>query len=728
MARSGGKKTARALALALLVGAGLALGAGCDGARAATARLSSAEPVLLKADQVSYDRTRNLVMAQGHVELDQGKRILLADSIVYDQSTGKVTARGHVRLLEENGNVLFAQYVELTDRMRDGFVRDARILFPDNSRAAAYSAVRTNGVKTVFSHAVYTACDVCALHPDEPPLWQIKAESIVHNEDTHEITFHNAFFDVFGVPVLYTPYLREPDPTVKRKTGFLVPSFSSDSQLGFVTRLPFYIPINPSLDLTLTPIITSSDGEVLNAEIRQRTANGQYDIDGSLARTNRVDSNGNALSGQQWRGHVQGYGRFNLSDQWRTGFDIFRASDPTYLKQFRFSNVDTLTSRAFLEGESGRNYAAVNAYAFQGLLAGDSAGVLPYVLPALDYAYAGVPGRDGYFSFDANALSIYRTQGLDTRRLSTTAAWTLPFVTAGGSVFRVKAALRSDVYSVTAGNYSTGAGIVDFPYSGLAHRVDPSATVHWRYPLIREAGGMTEMIEPILMVTTMPNGGNPANLPNEDSQNFQFNDLNLFSSDPYPGLDRVPGGTRAAYGLHAAVFNSGGAYADALFGQSAETSPGAFPRGSGLDKKLSDYVGRVMFEPSALFEITDRFRLNSRELGVNANELYLNFGPPYQKFGVYYTNLSSQAAISEYGVRRQIGISSMSQITRRWQLVADWEHAFGSSDNTLTTNVQLRYNDECLHLSLIYSRSNILFRNLPPSTSFTVRVKLAHFG
>ncbi len=726
MTCAGGKKTARAVAFALLIGAGIVPGA--EHARAAAKRVSATEPVLLKADKVSYNRAQSLVIAHGHVEISQGQRILLADNVTYNQNTGKVTASGHVRLLEKNGNVLFGQYVELSDRMRDGFVRDARILFPDNSRAAAYSAVRTNGVKTVFSHAVYTACDVCALHPTEAPLWQVTAARIVHNNDTHEITFHNAFLDVFGLPVLYTPYLREPDPTVKRKTGFLTPSFSTDSQLGFVTRLPYFIDINPSMDLTLTPIITTSDGEALDVEVQQRTGNGRYDINGSLARTDRVDSNGNALPGQEWRGHIQGYGRFNLSDQWQTGFDVFRTSDPTYLHQYRFTDIDTLTSRAFVQGENGRNYAAINAYAFQGLLAGDSAGVLPYVLPVIDYSYAGVPGRGGYLTFDANALSIYRTEGLDTRRLSTTAAWNLPIVTGDGSVFRIKAALRSDIYSVTAGNYSSGGGIVDFPFSGFAHRIEPSATIHWRYPLIRESGDITELIEPIVMVTTTPNGGNPADIPNEDSQTFQFDDLNLFSSDPYPGLDRYPGGSRVAYGLHGAVFDTDGAYADALIGQSAETSPRAFPQGSGLDKKLSDYVGRVMFQPSTLFGVTDRFRLDSQTFGLNANEIYVNLGPPYQQFGIYYINLSSQAALSEYGVRRQIGLSSTSQITRYWQLVANGSHAFGSSDNTLSMNVQLRYIDECVHLSLIYSRSNILFRNLPPSSSFTVQVKLAHFG
>lgn len=726
MASPGGKKAAGAVALALLIGAGAAAGAGH--ASAAAKRASTTEPVLLKADKVSYSRTRSLVTAQGHVELSQGRRILLADNVTYNQSTGKVTASGHVRLLEENGNVLFGQYVELTDRMRDGFVRDARILFPDNSRAAAYSAVRTNGIKTVFSYAVYTACNVCALHPTEPPLWQVTAERIVHDNDTHEITFHNAFLDVFGLPVLYTPYLREPDPTVKRKSGFLTPAFSTDSQLGFVARLPYFIDINPSMDLTLTPIITTSDGEALNVEVQQRTGDGRYDIDGSLARTNRVDSNGNPLTGQEWRGHIQGYGRFNLSNEWQTGFDVFRATDPTYLHQYRFTDVDTLTSRAFVQGENGRNYAAINAYAFQGLLAGDYAGVLPYVLPAIDYSYAGVPSRDGYFTFDANALSILRTEGLDTRRLSTTAAWNLPFVTGDGSVFRLKAALRSDVYSVTAGNYSSGSGIVDFPFGGFAHRIEPSATIHWRYPLIRDVGDITELVEPIVMATITPNGGNPADIPNEDSQTFQFDDLNLFSSDPYPGLDRYPGGSRVAYGLHAAVFNPGGAYADALIGQSAETDSHAFPQGSGLDKKLSDYVGRVMFQPSTLFGVTDRFRLDSQTFGVSANEVYVNFGPPFQQFGVYYINLSSQASLAEYGVRRQVGFSSTSQITRYWQLVANGTRAFGSSDDTLSMNIQLRYIDECAHLSVVYSRSNILFRNLPPSSSIMVRVKLAHFG
>src|SRR3546814_4512712 len=74
--------------------------------------------ILLSADQVTYDEELGIVVASGNVEVSQNDRVLLADTLTYNERTAIVTASGNVSLLEPSGEVLFADYVELTDDLK----------------------------------------------------------------------------------------------------------------------------------------------------------------------------------------------------------------------------------------------------------------------------------------------------------------------------------------------------------------------------------------------------------------------------------------------------------------------------------------------------------------------------------------------------------------------------------------------------------------------------------
>src|SRR3984893_16668629 len=83
-------------------------------------------------------------------------------------------------------------------------------------------ADRSNGNYTVFENGVYTACAPCRDDPKKPPLWQVKGARIIHDQTDKMLYFENAQLEFFGVPMAYLPYFSTPDPTVKRKTGFLM--------------------------------------------------------------------------------------------------------------------------------------------------------------------------------------------------------------------------------------------------------------------------------------------------------------------------------------------------------------------------------------------------------------------------------------------------------------------------------------------------------------------------
>ena len=312
------------------------------------ASASKDQPILFTADRLDYDDKNSVVTAIGHVEISQQtvrnvpkgppvveERILTADSVIYFEKTGVVSATGHVVILEPTGDVVFADHVELTNDMRDGIINDFRMLMSDNARVAAASGKRENGVETEMQKAVYSPCDLCREKPDRPPLWQLRSRKIVHNQDTHDIQYYDAYMDIFGIPILYTPYLSMPDPTVKRRSGFLAPTYGNSSDLGFMFGLPYYIVVAPSEDLTLRPIVTQNQGPVFAGQFRERFDHGEMELSGSVTQADFTNSS-NTVEHNKLRGNIEGTGRFDLDDEWRTGFDLARASDDTYLARYNF--------------------------------------------------------------------------------------------------------------------------------------------------------------------------------------------------------------------------------------------------------------------------------------------------------------------------------------------------------------------------------------------------------
>src|SRR5437588_7843112 len=239
-------------------------------------------PVVFQADEVQYDEQLGLTVAKGHVEISQAGQILLADTVSYNQRTDTVTASGHVSLLLPSGEVVFADFMELRDSMNNAFAQNVRMLLADRSRLAANTARRTNGNRFELRRGVYSPCDLCKNDPTAPPAWQIRAREISDDKEFKLIEFHDVVMEIDGWPVFYTPYMSQPEPSVKRASGFLMPSFGNSNTVGFHVAVPYYWVLGPENDLTLSPRITTRAGEVLATEYRQRWGNGIFDGLGSI--------------------------------------------------------------------------------------------------------------------------------------------------------------------------------------------------------------------------------------------------------------------------------------------------------------------------------------------------------------------------------------------------------------------------------------------------------------
>jgi LPS-assembly protein len=684
---------------------------------------ADSKEMLLQADSAEYNSNTHIVSALGRVEIDYDGRILLADKLSYDQDRDVVSADGHVSLLDKDGNVAFARHVVLTDKMREGALSGFGALLGKNGRLVAASAKRSNGGKTTEArHVVYTPCKLCNKPGERTPVWQIKAFRVVHDMDKHRFQFQDATLAVFGVPVFYTPYLTEPDPSVNHASGFLVPDIGSSSSNGYFVGLPYYWSLSRSRDATLEPIITTRGGEVMLGEYRQRWDHGGMWLQGSLAQNPNGGLNGDR--GQVYS-HLFGSGRAQLSDTWQFGYDAQLTSNDTYLKRYDISQLDRLVNDLFLAGEQGRSRLSVASYYFQGLRATDNNRSFPVALPLVNYSYIPLQKwGGGRFRLDFDGVALTRDTGADVQRLTTEMSWRMPLVTPGGQLWTFQIDARGDAFHTD--------NPVDPAKGHYVTRGVPYAALDWRWPFIAAgASGKSIILEPIAQLVVQPYGGNPANLPNEDSLNFEIDDNNLFSFDQIPGSDLVDSGPRVNVGLRAeSRFDSG--YVEALVGQTFRMkSDPIFAADTGLSGTSSDIVGRFSVKFPPYIDLTNRMDVDEQTGKIRRDEVYLTGTYGRSSTRISYVQLASTQGLPAYGqqisdqglpAREELNAQMDINFYKNWQAFAAIRRDL-RAEQTLDNEFGLGYEDDCFGIALGYHRKYTTDRDLKPSTSLVWRVK-----
>jgi LPS-assembly protein len=749
---------------------------------------SGQKQMLVQANEVAYDYTNNRVAAVGNVQIYYGGSTLEANRVVYDQKTKRLHAEGNVRLTEEDGKVTYGEIMDLSDDYRDGFVDSLRLDAPDQTRMAAARAERSSGNYTVFHNGVYTACAPCKDDPKKPPLWQVKAARIIHDQTEKMIYFEDARLEFFGRPIAWLPYFSAPDPTVKRKTGVLAPLISSSSVYGGAIEVPYYWALAPDYDATFAPKITTKQGPLLQGEFRQRLINGAYSIRAAgiyqLDKDYFIRSDGSTTPGyRDFRGSLESSGLFALNNKWVWGWDGVLLSDKTFFQDYnpslsRYRTTDPFQntyseaiSQAFITGKGNRSYFDARSIYYFGFSQADTQTQIPVIHPVIDYTYTfDRPILGGELSYKLNFTSLTRqdadfdaitqsalNNGTCTQtanpaiknttncllrgvpgtytRFSAQTQWRRGITDQFGQVFTPFASVRVDAGSM---QIKDQPGVANFIQTGDDNlmRAMPTVGLEYRYPFINFQSWGTQTIEPIAQVIFRPNEQQIGRWQTEDAQSLVFDDGNLFRVDKFSGWDRVEGGSRANYGLqYTAQINQGG-FVNVLFGQSYNLfGQNSFALGgttntgldSGLDTTKSDYVARVSYQPNSIYTLTSRFRFNNDTFQVQRTELEGRANFDRWSGALLYGNYGAQPALGI--LDRQQGILGTGQVKldANWVLLgsARYDINAGKFDQT---RVGVGYVDDCLILGLNYITNYTYSGNVQANHTVMLQISLRTLG
>jgi LPS-assembly protein len=667
-------------------------------------------PADFKASKVSYDPATKIAVATGSVVITYGPYVLNATKVSFNQDTGVFTANGSVELREPNGNIVQAATLELKNKFKEGFARHIKALLTNDVTISAKYAKRIEGGVTIFEEAHYTACKNCETRNGEP-LWELVSDETTHLQKEKDLIHINPRLRIGGVTVAGLPYLRHPDPSVKRRTGWLVPKFKSGKQYGVGIETPYFWAIAPDKDITFRPLWTLYQGPVADVEYRQATASGTFNL---RAQGVYELSPGRTSEKDRARGALSSEGKFKLNDDWNWGWHGTLASDRTFLSDYDYDDRRIAQNDLYLTGLWDRSYVSAQALNFTALSYEVDAGSLPTALPYVTGEhFFNQPILGGEFSVNWSAYSLTRdassipfseaAHATDQSRAIAELRWKSRYISDAGLLFTPFTNLRTDI-AVTN-------NLRDLSVPGNEReqettvRVLPAAGFDTRFPFITNHDYGQSIASPVFQFIAADNEKDKNKLSNEDAITLNFDHSSLFLEDRFTGFDRFESGVRANVGLTYTFLGLNGGFLRASAGESFHIAgKNSFVTGSGLDGSNSDLVGAVTFQPWDNLALSYQLRAEEDLSAINRQEAFGSLTFDSFSLNAGYLSIAAEPAYGRLSDEQWAEADARVALTDGWYLFAGGRYDIENSFLARST-LGLEFDCDCMNFKMAYSSS-----------------------
>ena len=672
----------------------------------------------LIADRIEILPNGTLRASGSVVVWHSGVRITAQD-ITYASGDGQLSLTGPIKLQDASGTVILADQADLSPDLSAGIITSARIILSQQVQIAAAQISRVNATYSQASNVSATSCFICT---GQTPLWQIRAKRIVHDSGEKQIYFEQAQLRVMDVPVFFFPYLRLPDPSLKRATGFLVPELTTSTTLGTAIRTPYFIKLSDHHDITLSPMV-SSRTKTLGLRYRHAYHTGTIELEGAYSRDT-------LLAGQD-RGYLFGTADFALDSGYALRGQLQSTSDPAYLFEYDVKEIDRLENKITLERSRRNRNLELRFSNYHSLRDSENNATQPtLVTEAIAQQRSYPKGLGGVFDLEASLLTSYRSStspidgpdsgdevdGYDTLRLSSLAKYHRDWVLPEGVVVDFATELEASHYLVR--QHQDIAPVIT--------RITSGSALGLRWPLARRfSGGAVQRLEPRIQLAGVISDANP--IPNQDSTQVEFDEGNLFRFNRAPGFDLIETGLRLNIGLAGGIEYPNQTKIGWEIGRIYRTDgTNSFTKTSGLSGHVSDWLLAAQVQTSLGMELVARSLLE--DFGrLKKSEIRASWHTGKHQLDATYVGLTADEAEN-----RQVALSSLA-LKWNYQFLPDW---LSTSQFQFDTSVGeaskfefgLEYANECVIVDFSASRRFATSTTLTDKTEFGLSVELAGFS
>ena len=682
--------------------------------------VASEQDISFEADSVTVNQDDGSMLAVGNVEMQQAGMTLTADEVRYNRDEDRAVASGDVTFIDADGGVHRSDVMTLDTEFTHIVADTLRSRYPDGSFFIADSGdIRTDSV-SVYDSSRFSPCD-CDFENGETPIWDLRATSTRHNVETRTIIHRNVRMHIMNLPIGYLPYLAHPDWTVRRRSGFLAPSFIINTDLGLTASIPYFMVIDETSDAEITPYRFQHRGNAVRTRYRRFWDRSEFGATLYTANVETYKKNRENVAAID-----AAYGA-RIGQGWDVDMRLQRASQDTFMRRYKFNGSTSLKSEIVAQKQTQDRYYRVEMWDIQGLNAADTADTEPSVLPHVFYEKIRPGMRPSQrIKTEISAMQVDNDEEHDMSR------WTgnvelSDEIEAGGITTELKAGVIGTYYSIQKKPAAATTKTDDLG------RVTPMASVEWRSPISVSTASRSGVLEPRLQLAYVGGEDKTDEIPNRDSADYRVDEANLFLLNRYQGYDYLRPGTRADVGV-SAISN------DALLGEvsgfigASYRLSGKPSRGLAVndDDNLSDIVASLSVNPAIPVKVDWSGRMASDDLKLNESRTSLSGTIGSLSLGIEHLQLAKPYFQSAASDLEELKLSATYNLPGGWAAKGSqvWDLSNGktrrdSSTASLTWTGGIQ---DCLTFNLDYDRDLESDRDISASDQFLLTINFKYLG
>jgi len=723
------------------------------------------------ADEITYLKNDDEVFTKGKTKaLIENKYKFYSEDVSYFRNLGDLISQKESSVEDDNGNIykvknfkyniskeiLKGKEVQVLAKVEENkidqyFFSEGFFNFKEKSHLAKETKIKTHKDvfgdknqdprmygsssfsdqnKTVVNNGIFTSCKL----NDNCPPWSIKAEKITHDKIKKDMIYKNAILKIYDVPVLYFPKFFHPDPSVKRRSGFLQPQFNNSETLGSSIYVPYFKTLGPDKDLTFKPTFfekfTKFEKEkyILQSEFRKKGKNSSLIADFAFLRDYKSSTDSKTKNvNHLFLNYINDIKNPSYLES-KFEAQVEKVTNDTYLKVFQNNLFDTPVMpdsqttmnsnlKLYLEKEDQNLTTGIEVYEKLGTKHSDR---FQYTLPYFDFSKNltslitdnSINGSLHFYSSGTNKLS--NTNNLRTTLVNDFHYYSNNFISKLG--FENK----FDLYFKNL----NAVGKNDEIYTSDA-QIDGKSTlkIDSTFPLLKLNDTTKETLTPKISLRINP--GN--NMDNYSTSSANINANNVFDLNRLGLTNDFEAGKSLTFGLDYKfdqiekdqTEKTKDKYLELKLATVVrDQNENNIPISSTINKKNSDLFGSINNKLFDNVNLNYNFSLDSDMKTINSNSIE--------------TEISINNFVTSFNFieeRNEIGSTHLLSNVTEYQINDNTSLIFSTRRNkkinlTEYYNLSYEYNNDCLTAALKFNKSFYQDNDLKPSEDLFFSITL----
>jgi LPS-assembly protein len=683
-------------------------------------KIITSEKYILNGNDLSLDKNKNLVFSNNKaIIIDNDNNEISLNNFRYNTKFNFFKSIGDIKIKDVNNNTYkFTQiYIDTkkkeivgTDIQAYLDQKEFKIKDKNNPRVFANS-LNFKKDKRSFEKSIFTLCGY--RDNDKCPPWSIQSTKMLHDNEKKTIYYDNALLKIYNIPIFYFPKLSHPDPSVKRRSGFLLPSYNDTKNLGSSISIPYFFAINHDKNFTLTNKLYSSENPLFTGEYHQVFKDAYLMAD--FGHTEGYKDNNKKTAD---RSHFFSYFEkiFNNKNESKSTLSISLqdTSDDKYLKLYRIkSNLvdyekDNLESTLSFSHEDKDLFVGLDASVYESLKETYN-DKYEYILPELTVE------KNLYSNSNFGNLDLqtnFKLHNYDTNKLTSFLINDFNF---NYKDLNFESGLKGKILAnVKNINYETKN--IDLYKKNTTSELYGAIGYLSQLNLEKINDNSKHKLKPKILLRYSPN----KNMRKESSGSI-LNPISAFSLNRLNNSNNYETGLSASVGLDYDVSNNNKKFDFSVAQIINEKENKKMPSISSLDEKISDLVISSNYELNDNFSLSYNGAIDQNYNDINYNDVgvALNLNPI--KIDFNYLEENKHIGDKQYFKTKFSYEKDNAQV------------AFETKRNLVTNsaefyNLSYEYINDCLRAGLVYRREFYKDSEIEPEDSLMFKITLIPFG